>query len=359
MSDDVKATHPVTGHGGRHPKSRDRQRGQALALFALALTGLLVASGLVIDGGLAFMNRRDAQNAADMAALAGTRIVAEYHIDGGVSGSDVWNAIDAAVAENGCTGGAVPCSWEAEYTKPAPGGGDMTIGQVNAGAGIPGDAQGVEVRIDLDPPTFFLPLIGRDDWDISTVAAAIAANVDVIEGNILLPIAVDPIPPDMHPRKFQSGTIYQFSLGKDAPGQFSWLTWYGPNQAGELAYNICNPSNPPYDLTGGGVWIEGDTGKTNANDVRECLAKWIGRTVLLPLWSESVDGNGNSATFKITGFAFFQLLGFDANPAIDNLKGQFKEYGPMSIGKNYGGPPCDPADGGTCLSQSYFLGLIR
>lgn len=47
------------------------ERGQALVLIALAAIGLFGATGLAIDGGAKFSDRRHAQNAADAAALAG------------------------------------------------------------------------------------------------------------------------------------------------------------------------------------------------------------------------------------------------------------------------------------------------
>src|SRR5689334_20899575 len=45
-------------------------RGQALILIALAAVGLFAVTGLAIDGGARFSDRRHAQNAADTAALA-------------------------------------------------------------------------------------------------------------------------------------------------------------------------------------------------------------------------------------------------------------------------------------------------
>jgi Flp pilus assembly protein TadG len=60
MSDQVRADDP------RRP-----ERGQTLVIFALAFVGIVAAMGLVIDGGAAFAFRRDAQNAADLAAMAG------------------------------------------------------------------------------------------------------------------------------------------------------------------------------------------------------------------------------------------------------------------------------------------------
>ena len=56
---------------------RSSQRGQALALFALALTAMVLGVAVVVDGGYAFAQRREAQNAADFAAMAGTRIVGQ------------------------------------------------------------------------------------------------------------------------------------------------------------------------------------------------------------------------------------------------------------------------------------------
>jgi hypothetical protein len=49
--------------------SRKKEHGQALVLIALALVGLAGIAGLVIDGGNVFLDRRNAQNAADTAAL--------------------------------------------------------------------------------------------------------------------------------------------------------------------------------------------------------------------------------------------------------------------------------------------------
>src|SRR5512135_793344 len=50
--------------------SVQRQRGQALILIVLAIVGMVGLTGLAIDGGNAYSDRRHAQNAADTAALA-------------------------------------------------------------------------------------------------------------------------------------------------------------------------------------------------------------------------------------------------------------------------------------------------
>lgn len=46
-------------------------KGQGLVIFALALAGLIAMAALIIDGGGMYVNRRQAQTAADAAAMAG------------------------------------------------------------------------------------------------------------------------------------------------------------------------------------------------------------------------------------------------------------------------------------------------
>ena len=82
-------------HPRRHP-----QRGQVMALFALALTALVLGVGIVVDGGFAFAQRRVAQNAADFAAMAGTRIVGLDKTGRPALATDVTDAIDSVLEAN-------------------------------------------------------------------------------------------------------------------------------------------------------------------------------------------------------------------------------------------------------------------
>src|SRR5215207_1574088 len=49
---------------------KPQERGQALVIIALAIVGLFGFSALAIDGSRVFSDRRNAQNAADTAALS-------------------------------------------------------------------------------------------------------------------------------------------------------------------------------------------------------------------------------------------------------------------------------------------------
>ena len=66
----------------------DRSDGQVIVLFALSLVVIILAVGLVIDGGTALSQRRASQNASDFAALGGARIVAEWMSGDTTNGTD-------------------------------------------------------------------------------------------------------------------------------------------------------------------------------------------------------------------------------------------------------------------------------
>lgn len=71
-------------HGGRWMQ---REGGQALVFVAVLLLGLVAVTGLATDGGLVFAQRRDLQNLADAAALAGAMQIDEtaYRAGSGVA----------------------------------------------------------------------------------------------------------------------------------------------------------------------------------------------------------------------------------------------------------------------------------
>ena len=87
------------------PRARAGQQGQMIALFALALTVMILVVGLAVDGGYAFMQRRSSQNASDFGALAGARVVAFFIAADTANGNDanVVTSIRAAVTANGGT----------------------------------------------------------------------------------------------------------------------------------------------------------------------------------------------------------------------------------------------------------------
>ena len=331
-----------------HPNDLTRrgERGQVLVVVAGGVTTLLLILGLVLDGGIAFFNRRDGQNVSDIAALAGGKDVASFHRNEPRSG-DTWDAISAAVAANGCTStSSVPCTWQAWYVG-AGAAGPVDIQPVADNDAVPSNALGVRVAVNRRPHTYLVGLAGITSWNISNQATAIAWKPRMAPSGHLLPIAFK-----QDPAGYQPGQVYDITDGKDAPGGFGYISWTGANSAGSLATSICTPDNPEFYLP---RQFPGDPGKTNADDVRACLDGWInsGQTVLIPIYDQ-ISGGGNGASYRIIGIASFVLTARE-QPAVDNIRGYFVEIYPYT----------DPVPGGTGsvppapTDTTFSLALVR
>ena len=126
----------------------DRQRGQMLALFAICLVAIIAMTGLVIDGGMTFTQRREEQNVADAAAMAG----AYAYANTSDSNQAVTEALSTAAA-NGYTHGQ-----------------DGVTVSVN----VTTDDGIAHVIVNVTKPhrNFFSGIVGFSSWDVSTTATA-------------------------------------------------------------------------------------------------------------------------------------------------------------------------------------------
>jgi Flp pilus assembly protein TadG len=324
-----------------------RERGQILVLFVLGLVVLALMVGLVVDGGSAFLNRRDGQNAADLAAMAGTKKIADFYTKtpNTIASVDVFNAINTSATTNNCSAsGATPCTWTASYVDKN----ETSVGAVTNSGSIPSGAQGVIVHVSRTPRTYFLGVIGQSTWSVATDATALTTKQPGAPGGQLLPIATNP------PQTYVPGQTYTITDLSNGPGNFGWISWFGGNASGTLSTSICTPNNPAMTFP---VWIPGEPGGHNSNQVRDCLQGWVdsGATVLIPVFDQCTNCNGNNASYHIIGLAAFVITGF-VQPAIDQINGRFVGYfGPPQlpgVGGSYGGPP-SPGD------PTVFIGLIR
>lgn len=161
-----------------------RASGQALALFAITFAALLLTAGLVIDGSYAWVQSRGAQNGADMAALAGARIV-HMGRTGAFDDGDVAAAIVDLAAANetdvitgwGTDDGPMYTSWNGEPMAGAHVGSGCTtqLCAIASSASIPTGARGVVVGASRAWTPFFLGLIGITDWTARADAVARAS----------------------------------------------------------------------------------------------------------------------------------------------------------------------------------------
>ncbi len=126
-------------------RHRDDETGQILVMVAGGMIVFLLIAGLVIDTGVGYRERRSMQNVADLASMAGTKVIADHYLDGGRTGADVYTATAASTVNNGCVA-ADGCDWSAEYVKPGANPGiEIDLGAVTNAGSIPAGAQGIRV----------------------------------------------------------------------------------------------------------------------------------------------------------------------------------------------------------------------
>jgi Flp pilus assembly protein TadG len=123
------------------------QSGQIIVLVAILMIGLVAVVGLVTDGGLVFSQRRDLQNVADAAALAGA-----MQID-----QDAYRESGAVVLDQRAARQAAE-----EYLS----------AEANLTYSVLVQPARVEVSVSRQASTGFLKVIGIDSFEISANASA-------------------------------------------------------------------------------------------------------------------------------------------------------------------------------------------
>jgi len=153
--------------------------------MVFALMGLLVIVGLALDGGMAYLERRRMQNAADAGSLAGTRLLAEA-ICGDTEATDAAIAREVnRYAENngvedtdGEAGNQINGNVVADYVKLVQledGSFDeVVLGGVGDGT-IPEGALGISTSVAITNSTYFVSLIGINTAGAAADALAVTA----------------------------------------------------------------------------------------------------------------------------------------------------------------------------------------
>lgn len=150
------------------------ERGQVIVLLLVTLIGLIAMSGLIIDGGNLYLNRRGAQTAADAAALAAAREYCYNHLN-----LIQTNAIahDYAVDQNHAS---ILLDMDGNS-------GNSTQIVIDA------DNREITVGVETTTPSFFAKIFGSANESVQALASARCFNPGGAE--FLLPIAWSCRPP--------------------------------------------------------------------------------------------------------------------------------------------------------------------
>ncbi|MEP7361172.1 MAG: pilus assembly protein TadG-related protein [Chloroflexota bacterium] len=333
-----------------------RQSGQVLVLFAISLTLIITITGLAVDGGNGLTQRRNAQNTADFAAMAGARIVAEWISGDVANGTDanVRAAIQNTVAANGGDAMTFGSSNGPRYIDDA---GDQ-LGYIGSGL-IPPAAVGVSVTANLTFPTTFIRIAGINTWMASATASARGGYATGAPSGALFPAGISlaffqtyPFcvgdvgsSPSCAPHHLTPGSL-------NVPGGFGWLTFgcngYGlgqvpPANAGGcgnskpfLQGEIGPPSNSYGCCTKVGISGSADRiGSLPGNKVSaDCSVRIQQKaTVVVPVW-DYAGGNGSNAWYHIVGFSGFQITGCSGGKDLEGVWRKAFFEGPVTSESN-------------------------
>jgi len=128
---------------------RQSERGQALVILVGAVTALLLVAALAFDIGMIMLERRDDQNAADAAALAGVACLLQSPPNTACAQSRATQVAQQNVQE--------------KLNDPAPPSIIVGVSRTR-----------VQVQIQRDMPALFAPLAGIFNWHVSALAVALA-----------------------------------------------------------------------------------------------------------------------------------------------------------------------------------------
>jgi hypothetical protein len=167
------------------PLRHARREGQAVVLVAMAFVLLVAALGLGIDSANAFGQRRLANNAADAASLAATRLLVAERISG--TGTPINVAIEEYLTgANGIE--AEDVEWEAFYVSR-----DNLVGSLGAvtdGALPPAGADGVRIEVQFAVPTYFMAAFGQRTLNVAARGTSVFGPLGTAVGQDLAPLAL-------------------------------------------------------------------------------------------------------------------------------------------------------------------------
>lgn len=256
--------------------------GQALVLIVLAMVAMMAMVGLIVDGGNAFVQQRDAQNASDSAAEAGAVVIAKHAL--ATNAGDTANLKDDAAvltAMNeiaainrilpftpGVAGNSIGHYTDIDGNLILSGGAPIQVGAAPGGT-IPscsgnclnGLAAGVRAAGTRTFGTYVSGIIGLPGFRATAQATAVAGyggpECDAAQGCALLPVtfATNQNTCDTNGDAIYNSTLWQevappytaaneqiLSLCKGGEGAFGWLD-YG---CGNVASQILTPCNTVY-----------------------------------------------------------------------------------------------------------------
>jgi Flp pilus assembly protein TadG len=202
---------------GHRRTGAPRERGQILVIFALGLVVMIGMVGLVLDGGSAFAQRRNQQNAVDLAALAGANAYLNTPGTIATRTAAAQAAALASASSNGYTDGVNGV----EVDTPA-----VTLLQSGAAIGI---------SITATHVNSFARVLGATEWDVSVDATAVGGTVDTGIGAGPWTMSIEAFNANGTPKYDVNNPTYFGESNGDYPVSETDLSWTDYNGANNVS----------------------------------------------------------------------------------------------------------------------------
>lgn len=135
-------------------------------MIALSMTGVVGVTGVVIDGSNAFAQRRQMQNAADSAALAGARALDRLATN---VESAVWTTVVASAVSNGAESTQVTCRLTSDVLVDL---GACPTFNTGTAVALREAVSGVRVTVAATKETSFIRIVGAESFTARATATA-------------------------------------------------------------------------------------------------------------------------------------------------------------------------------------------
>ncbi len=312
-------------------------RGQIIVLVAAAAVALVGMLGLAIDLGYSYAQKRATQNAADAAAIAGTRVVTQWSTTN-PNVKAMQDVINVAKANSmGHSTQTISCYYVDDNNRPL----------ASCISDVPDGATGVTVKVSETHSTFFIQVIPGAPDTVSTSAVATAhaqivqvdgsgapfimcgADAKLADGTGSLPIMI------------KNGSTY--TLNENAIGKTFIV--HGPqiDDCGLSSDSYKGLADQGYNQGKAlGDWFNGDTGD-RAGPAREQVNGALGCqpttqdpydcVMYVPLATDNPppEKKGNLRLFQVVDYAAFEVSSCGSNCHQATLLSKFLVETPSNL----------------------------
>lgn len=324
----------------RIPRAED-DRGAVLVLFAIALVSLLALVGLVIDGGRAYGERRQMQNAADAAAMAATRQLDQVLTGKVANASTIDAAARDAAERNGAIRATVTCDlvrFDRSVLGACPTGSSLSPAAQSAAAGV-------RVTAESRKDTVFLQVVDHRSF---TARADATAQIGRPGGTFVTPFLFCGTAPGHVPKVLLPDATSATGFTVNAAAVGTEYQIYG-NDIKTLGRDCGNPSssfrgnvNTSGTFAVPGDW-DSDTGNANGPTLRLVSSGSVctngfttGCVLVLPLCPRSNGRTGTNFRTYCTDLGLFEVS-YVAN---HDIRAFFR--GPAALNQGAIVGPADP-----------------